>query len=342
MRTFFQIILGFIGIVILAAVVGFVALNLYIHSTYNDFYQKASREFSIPGINDGFIPQDLDFMYDDDLWLISGYMNDNTASPIYRYDQRTGKSVEFFVDLKDGTAYRGHGSAITSDNDYVYLTCEGGYLVLDYALVLQAHEGEHIIAAGEVKLDITPSFMNISGDTMYAGEFYYPGEYETPQSHHLTSPAGASNPALMFAYARDDKAMFGFSDQPEAAYSIPDMVQGMTVIYDHTFVLSQSWGLNPSHIRCYDMSSTESNGTFTLDDGKDVPLYYLDTSNQVSTLEVPPMLEGIDSIDNMVYTTDESASNKYIFGKLYGAGNVYSLDMPQMSKSSGTKADSEQ
>ena len=39
------------------------------------------------------------------------------------------------------------------------------------------------------------------------------------------------------------------------------------------------------------------------------------------------MAEGIESYDGRVYVSDESASNKYFFGKLYGAGVVYSLVM---------------
>ena len=39
------------------------------------------------------------------------------------------------------------------------------------------------------------------------------------------------------------------------------------------------------------------------------------------------MAEGIESYDGRVYVSDESASNKYFFGKLYGVGVVYSLAM---------------
>ncbi len=39
------------------------------------------------------------------------------------------------------------------------------------------------------------------------------------------------------------------------------------------------------------------------------------------------MQEGIESHDGRIYTTDESASNKYIFGKLCGAGRVYAVQL---------------
>ena len=62
-------------------------------------------------------------------------------------------------------------------------------------------------------------------------------------------------------------------------------------------------------------------------EGHKAPLYFLDEATRVETLTVPPMAEGIESFEGRVYVSDESASNKYIFGKLYGAGKVYALDM---------------
>lgn len=39
------------------------------------------------------------------------------------------------------------------------------------------------------------------------------------------------------------------------------------------------------------------------------------------------MTEGVESHDGLVYIAEESASNKYLFGKLYGAGMVYALTL---------------
>ena len=50
-----------------------------------------------------------------------------------------------------------------------------------------------------------------------------------------------------------------------------------------------------------------------------MPLYYFDSTNLVSDLSAPPMSEGIEYHDGRIYISEEAASNKYIFGKLYGA-----------------------
>ncbi len=60
-----------------------------------------------------------------------------------------------------------------------------------------------------MELDFSPAFMNIEGDTFLVGEFYYPGDYETPESHRIATPDGAENPAVMYAYALDGGAPFG-------------------------------------------------------------------------------------------------------------------------------------
>ena len=72
---------------------------------------------------------------------------------------------------------------------------------------------------------------------------------------------------------------------------------------------------------------TTPDGTFTTGSGDEVELFCLDSRNLTEDLVGPPMQEGIESHDGRVYTTDESASNKYIFGKLCGAGRVYAVQL---------------
>ena len=55
--------------VVVAVLIGF---NLYIRIAYSSFYSKAQEEFTIPGVNNGFICQDLDYYDEGDCWLFSG------------------------------------------------------------------------------------------------------------------------------------------------------------------------------------------------------------------------------------------------------------------------------
>ena len=301
-----RIVAWALGIALALAVAAVVALNIYVRVAFGPFYDQTERVFDIPGVNAGFVCQDLDHLETTDAWLFSGYMADHSPSPLYRRDA-DGAVARLTVTLPDGDVYAGHGSAITSTDQYAYLACEGGYLVLDAEEVASAADGQVLGALAKVELDFSPAFMNIEGDTLLVGEFYYPGDYETPDEHHILTADGTENPA-------------------ERVYSIPGMIQGVCTAGAGRLVLSQSYGLATSHLLAYDMTELAAEGTFAAD-GEEVPLYCLDGRSLVEDVEAPPMAEGIESFEGRVYVSDESASNKYIFGKLYGAGAVYALDM---------------
>lgn len=312
------------GVVVGLVIVAVVAVNIYMRATYGRFYQEAREEFPIPGTGAGFVVQDLDHMEGRDLWLFSGYMADGSPSPVYRR-AADGSVSRIFVDLPDGTPYDGHGGGITSDAAYVFLTCDGGYLAFDASEIADAQDGTSVRALGRQDLDFSPAFLNIEGDTLYTGNFHYPGKYDTPDEHHITTPDGSENPAVMYAYP---KAVtdFGYAAQAQYAFSIPTKVQGMCITPSGRLVLSTSWGTDASHLLSYDMASLVDEGSF-IADGRDVPLYYLDSNALVDDLAMPPMSEGIELLDGRVYVTDEAASSKYLFGRLYGFDDVYSIEL---------------
>ena len=321
-------IVGIVAAVLVAlALAAVLGLNIYVRTVYGAFYAEAEPVFDIPGVNAGFVCQDLDHMEHGDAWVFSGYMADGSPSPLYK--RAPDGAVEcLLVRNPDGTAYVGHGSAITSTDRFAYLACEGGYLVLDAEELACASDGDTVDAIARVDLDFSPAFMNIEGDTLLTGEFYYPGDYETPADHWVATADGAENPAVMHAYALDANAPYGVAPVAERVYSIPGMIQGVCTAGEGRLVLSQSYGLATSHLFAYDVAALEPAGTFAAD-GADVPLYVLDSRSLTGDVEAPPMAEGIESHDGRVYVSDESASNKYIFGKLYGAGVVYAVAMDE-------------
>ncbi|MEC4183991.1 hypothetical protein VJ918_04135 [Adlercreutzia sp. R21] len=318
-----------VGIVVLAAAALVAAvvigLNIYVRTAFAPFFAEAEPVFAIPGVQEGFICQDLDHLEADDCWLFSGYVTGDGPSPLYRRDA-DGTVACLQVENPDGTPYVGHGSAITSAGAYAYLACEGGYLVLDAEEVGSVSDGGTVSAISRVDVDFSPAFMNIEGDQMLLGNFYYPGDYETPAAHRITTPDGAENPAVVYAFPLDPNAPFGVASQPARVYSIPGMIQGVCTTDDGRLVLSQSYGIATSHLLAYDTALLVQDGVFSVG-GREVPLYCLDGRSLVEDVQAPPMTEGIESYEGRVYVSEESASNKYLFGKLYGAGMVYALSM---------------
>ena len=66
----------------------------------------------------------------------------------------------------------------------------------------------------------------------------------------------------------------------------------------------------------------------------DVPLYYEDSASLVEsdTVEAPPMSEEIVYLDGKIWIMNESACNKYIFGKLTTGNYLYSVEYPKKAK----------
>lgn len=312
-----------IGALVAVVIIAVVAVNIFVHTAYSQFYENSEAAFSIPGLAQGFIPQDLDHINTNDAWLFSGYMGDGSASPIYKM-MPDGSTQRLLVKLPDGSIYDGHGSGITSDAEHLFLTQESGLLVFDLAEVATASDGATVQALDERKLEFSPAFVNIEDDVMYLGNFYREGNYETPDHHRIPTPSGETNPAVMYGYLANDNAPYGYEEHAAMVYSIPERIQGMCELPSGNLVLSQSYGLATSHLLVFDPTNALADGAFTAD-GREVPLYTLDTSNRVAQLPAPPMTEGIEYENGRIYIAEESASNKYIFGKLYGAGLVYAL-----------------
>ncbi len=318
-RIALGILVGFFALA-MAVVIAFVA---YMRVAYADFYGRATAAFETPGINTGFVPQDLD-RADDGMWLFSGYDSGGGPSPIWRRaDDGTVSRIQ--VQNPDGSPYVGHGGGVTSAFGNVYLTTEGGLLVLSADEVASAAEGQAVKARAKVDVGFDPAFANVQDDVLYTGVFYMAGPYDTPESMHLTSPDGTENHAVMYAYGRDASTAWGFADVPEAVYSIPDKVQGMAMVPGGRMVLSTSWGFSPSVLYVYDVGRLGAEGTYDVS-GNDVALAFCDRSALESSIEAPPMMEGIDQFDGRLFLGNESASNKYVFGKLYGGGTVYWIE----------------
>lgn len=374
---------------VILVVVGF---NVYTRVTYSAFYFAAQEEFEIPGIHAGFICQDLDFYDEGNCWFFSGYATGDGASPLYRR-AADGSATEFFAALPDGSSYTDHGSAITTTGNFAFLACEDGYLVFDAAEFAAAEPGDVVRAIDRVSIGISPAFMNIENDTLFAGTFHLEPNYVAPEHHHMVTPDGAAHAGIMFAFPANEQEKYGFASEPTHVYSLPDKVQGVCQLPNGDFVLSVSYGFASSYLQVFRLPETDAsepnsassaneaskggakanlarhdaNGhnayetpghhkehggaygssgsdnanrdegnksnipsdaadTYTfMVKGKSVPLSFLERSCLVAEISAPPMTEGIEYHDGRVYISEESASNKYIFGKLYGAGDVFSI-----------------
>ena len=328
-----------ITLITLAVIVGFVALVLLGVKVgekliFSSFYSNAEKEFKMPGTGDNLVQQGMVYIEEKDLILVCGYMSDNTASRVYTLS-RDGKVLSI-TQLKneDGSDYTGHTGGIEYFDGYVYITegtgekgYDGGLDVFPLDDFITGKEASSKI--GRVKTYNNPSCCHIYNGYMLVGEYFREVDYETSDSHRIDTPAGDKNTALTMVFKMDKSITdnFGMSNEPVSCISTTDAVQGIYTIDDDKIVLSTSWGLSASNLYFYDMSKVTKGETNIQVDDLDIPVYYLDSVSLTETVKAPPMSEEMLYLDGRLFILNESACNKYIFGKFMSGNYMYSYEI---------------
>ena len=286
---------------------------------YFDFYSNAQREFKIPGLSDGFVPQGLDYDADSSKYLTCGYSTKG-ASCVYIVDEKGGGAVKCELKNADGTDYTGHTGGIAHSGDYVYITAEDGLDVFRYSDIMS---GGSAAVTGTFKTGIDPAYCHIEDGCIYIGSFYREGNYETPARERITTPSGDENTSLIEVYELDASAEYGIITDAVCGYSAPGLVQGMCFDENGRMVLSTSYGFASSHLYVYDCTA-EPSGEIEIN-GSVTNLFYLDSGSLVETVKAPPMSEEIILRDGRIIIMTESASNKYVFGKFMSGNYAYGI-----------------
>ena len=304
------------------AALGMFLLIWFFGDRYPDFDRRFAKEAAIPGLEDGLVPQGLGNY--GSAMFVSGYMQDGGASRIYYLDD--GQEVGYVtLELKDGSIYKGHACGVATNGSKMWIVSEGTVFMVNYKDVTQA-----AAERGTVKVNYTwdphnnADFCYFDGTYLYVGEFYRAGNYETDESHRITTPAGDENAAVIFRYGtgnyEEDEAT------PSRAYSITGEIQGMAVCHDgDRFVLSQSWGLKNSKLLTYDPGKSNYSYDEIKINGANIRTYYLDSSTLVDEYELPSMSEGLCSTGDKVFVLFESGSKKYRMFVRESLKNVYSF-----------------
>lgn len=295
--------------------------------------------FDIPEIDEGFVAQGLDYAVDpetgDKFYLLGGYYDNKSDSPVFMLnvdDKGLGYGArKITLQNPDGTPCVSHNGGLELDDTHMFIAMETGLMVFDRQKVMSA-----FLDGGAVKADAIvdygfndTSFVEVYDGKLYVGEFYREESYPTPESHHVVCPDGTQNHACIYVFdkaAKGQKTATGYSDTPCLVYSIPDQVQGMCFSGNGNLLLASSWGLDSSCLREFNVQGAKPVSTFDGGSWK-APLVTLDATNSVNYVNLPLFAEEIEWVNNRVVVSCEAASNKYIVGKLYKAGSVYSYNL---------------
>lgn len=326
-----RILLSILIIICVLVAVIIVGARIYFRSPAEDYYAHSKKAFKIPEINNGFIPQGLAYNEADGYFLTTGYMKDGSASPIYIIDGDGNLISKATICDESGNAFPCHAGGISIYKDYVYVAgCQ------DCALYVYSYEdiknGGNINLLGTFSTKINDNdYLNIDCTTIcdgkiILGEFFREENYQTLPSHKITTAGGDYNQAIALVYELGDYAdTYGISPTPIAAYSIGDKVQGMA-IHNGMFYTSSSYATASSSIDAFALDSANVSSISILDQ-EDIPLVELDSSCKAASFVLPPMSEEIEFVDDRFYTMCESASDKYIFGKLISHTYCYSTEL---------------
>ena len=288
-----------------------------------DIEKYTEQGFEIPGLESGFVPQGLCYSEKLGAYLISGY-TDGGNSKIYTVDEKTNETKEII--LKDYTAHAG-GIAAGGNNIWI---CSGGNAEKGGKLyhftadaIAQAESGDEIAFDSKTDLAVKGSFLGCGGDMIWVGEFYTDGgDYEVNPDH-----AYGKNHAWACGYSVDSDGKLRL----EAVISVPDEVQGMSVLSDNTVIFSTSYGrYNDSALQIYSPYTEWEKSTVTVD-GKETDFYACTKSNRIAKIKMPTLMQGIECKGNNLYTIFESGAEKYSNAKKV-ITNAYSINIDSILK----------
>lgn len=314
-------LLNTFGILILLSLLLWTGLLIAKCVLYRDYMQNGEDACTIPDIHSGFVPQGLTNV-GDSAYLFTGYHG--KTGELCMYYTQNGASKQVIPVDESGAVLKNHGGGVAQAGDYVYVANDAKLTVFRLSEIQSAADGATVTTVGSFAVDNEASFCFADADRIYVGEFYRPEVYPTDPSHKLVTPAGEEHHALVSCYALNADGTIA-DNYPLYSISVTSQVQGFAV-KDNTFILSRSWGVSNSKLEFYN-GLVDTGATIDVS-GKEVPLYFLESSNLKRTVDMPAFSEDLTVIGDRVYVNFESACNKYIIGKLFFADQVISYPIP--------------
>lgn len=301
---------------------GVLVFNIFTKAPARSSLQHSKKAFVIPWSNKGYIAQGISYDQGSGNFYLTGYMKDGSASPILVVNKETRRLVNAVRMAKpDGSPFTGHAGGLSVMNGKIYIagSSDSCFYVFEKAAVDQAKRNSSVkyssvltLGDGNAKGDgIKVAYSTVHNGILYAGEFHRDPNYILSDAHQVQTKDGLQYAlAVGFSLEADGQA------KAQVAFSIPDLIQGMCFSGDAIY-LTSSWGLGKSKVYKYNFSSLQAGGSKEVC-GQTVPLYTLTLSNAAASWTLPPMAEEIEFTDGRFYINNESASNKYVFGKFTG------------------------
>ena len=302
-------------------------------SRYQEFFNMSKPGPIVAGLEQRLVPQGLAYYKDKDWMIITYYSEDKKPSVLSVTDLSTGKLVKAMELYKDGsTPYTGHAGGVAVSKNNVWVASEKSAYRIKLEDVVNAKDGDKLVFEETIPMETNASFITYADGILWVGE-YARYDVKTDSSHRMRTRDKMNYSAWVAGYKlnADDTVDTGRMSEegkaiPDYILSIPNEVQGMTVV-GNRITLSQSGGRDiESRLATYEWSSDEAPHAKTEKFGSEpVPVWFLDGQNMRKLMVMPPMSEGLFERDGRMYVLFESAANMYRDGA-YPLDKVYMID----------------
>jgi hypothetical protein len=300
----------------------------YFGATFPEYSKISKAEFNIPGLNDGFVPQGLNYNENSRTYFISGYMADNSASRIYILEEDKDTASKYITLTFENKDVICHFGGVAANDEHVWVSGDGYVYRIEKSSILNANNGDKIAAIDQFRPENGADFITIHNNHLLVGEFYLKDKYDTPPSHHIEVNNGETNKALAYAFELNSSSPYGIeSTVPVYGLSLPDKSQGFTFTNDGKVVVSTSFSIPKSHILTYENVFNSDNAIIITINNQELPVYKLSSTNLVKDITAPTMSEEIIFKDNRVYILYESACSKYKLINRTRLTKVYSINI---------------
>ena len=322
---------------------------------YATFRNLGEAKYLVPGLVEGLIPQGMDVWDEKELLFITGYFKEgyNTSkspsSLIVVVDLKTGKHVgTYCIKSQTGSYYTGHmgGIAITEKNIFIPGSGKSLYRIplsqVEAVMTAQTEEVKKatLTVVEQIYIPVGPSYINYSNGVLWVGKWLNTASgSDTEAWEHMTNNDGATYYAGGVGYKlKNTESEFSKEnwDSSTMSYATPDYylstcerIQGFTFV-GNQIVLSKSGGTSASSLIVYENVLENQADTSVTLNGKEVPVWFLDSGVQAKSYSAPPKSEGVCSYNDKLLVLFESAATYYIENEKQSnrTDYVWSLALP--------------
>lgn len=296
------------------------------------FYLSSSPAFKVLNTTSNIVPQGIEYIESDKTFIISGYEFPDGYSKIIIVDENGNRFEKSIVNSK-GERFKWHSGGIACKGNFVYVTGGNSKCYVLSKKDLLNPENDEISTIGTIKTDSNSSFCFVYGNCLFIGEYQYRTSFLTDETHHLVSPQGNINTAMVFAYPFSKDSKFGVSSKPIMALSIGSSIQGMCMDKQGRMYLSASSKFDESTLYVYDFRKVvQTVDSTVVRDDVVIPVFIFEDSALIGKMDVPPNAEGVTAYKDSVYIVFESASKRFKYGWLFGTQYVYKINTKRFLK----------